>query len=78
MVFYRHKNVYISDKIFLLRDTIEFMSDRICSVMVSEPTSQARGLGLIPTEVNSFKIFTFAFFAYIDGSKPFTLFIKII
>ena len=78
MVFYRHKNVHISDKIFLLSDTIQFMSDRICGVMVSELASQARGLGFIPTRVNNFKNFIFAFFAYIDGSKPCTLFIKII
>ena len=78
MVFYRHKNVHICDKIFLLSDTIQFMSDRICGVMVSEFASQARGLGSIPTEVNNFKIFSFALFTYIDGSKPCMLFIKII
>ena len=78
MVFYRHKNVHISDKIFLFSDTIQFMSDRICGVMVSKLASQARGLGSIPAQVNNFKIFIFAFFAYINGSKPCTLCIKII
>ena len=53
MVFYQHKNVHINDKIFLLNDKIQFMSDRICGVMVSELASQARGLGSIPTQVNN-------------------------